>query len=56
MYLKKVISKKTSKKTNLLLASDEKYRIRIRIQICNPVYRSKGPDPDLSQNVTDPEN
>jgi hypothetical protein len=34
-----------------LKATDEKSRIRIEIR--NPMYGSK--DPDLSQNVTDPE-
>jgi hypothetical protein len=28
---------------------------RIRIHILNPVYESKDSDPDLSQNVPDPE-
>jgi hypothetical protein len=36
-----------------LEATDEKSKIQIKIRIRNPVYRSK--DPDLSQNVTDPE-
>ncbi len=52
------VSNKQKEEKKLILvgiekATDEKSRIRIRIQILNSVYGSK--DPDLSQTVTDPE-